>query len=263
MCSHRAVSCDRLQTVTCIPLHAFVAHPVHRSLYLCLVCLCFSAQGVSLFVKRGDRTQRLKQLLRPEFVHILTREMEDEIFDSIGRLIKTLQDVAIDERHTPRLYARFLSGLLMKHRKGGSTITGRLQPHPPASELALPSLPHSHAGPRGPSGSYNAGMQAQHGSEPRHDSNAMQLKLSQLPNATEVPSSVATTAQQSYIHTVPGDGSVSGTSLENDANMEDVMGDGGTLATMFALNEVWWGNMMMPGYVFPSPATRLFGSPIL
>ncbi|KAG1766298.1 hypothetical protein EDD22DRAFT_950661 [Suillus occidentalis] len=43
------------------------------------------------------------KLLRPEFVQLLTRQIEVEIFELIGRLITTFQDGAIDERHTPRL----------------------------------------------------------------------------------------------------------------------------------------------------------------
>ncbi|KIK36949.1 hypothetical protein CY34DRAFT_16042 [Suillus luteus UH-Slu-Lm8-n1] len=46
------------------------------------------------------------KLLSPEFAQLLTRQMEDEIFELISRLITTLQDVVIDERHTPRLMAQ-------------------------------------------------------------------------------------------------------------------------------------------------------------
>ncbi|KAG2100042.1 hypothetical protein BD769DRAFT_1698699 [Suillus cothurnatus] len=42
------------------------------------------------------------KLLRPEFAQLLTCQMEDGIFELIGHLITMLQDVAIDERHTPR-----------------------------------------------------------------------------------------------------------------------------------------------------------------
>jgi hypothetical protein len=53
--------------------------------------------------------------------------MEDEIFELIGRLITMLQDVAIDERHTPRLYAQFLASLLTGHRKGGGSVVGHAE----------------------------------------------------------------------------------------------------------------------------------------
>jgi hypothetical protein len=42
----------------------------------------------------------------PEFAQLLTRQLEDKVFELIGRLITTLQNVAIDERHTPRLMAQ-------------------------------------------------------------------------------------------------------------------------------------------------------------
>lgn len=190
--------------------------------------------------------------------------MEDEIFDSIGRLITTLQEVAIDERHTPRLYARFLAGLLTKHRRGGSIVAGRPQPRPAASQPALPSQTQSYGGSRSSSSGghvSHAGMQAQSGSEQCQDSDALQMKLGLLPNAVETPvsSGLASTAPQpdialSYGHhaTVPDSGGSGIVNLfeSNDVTMADVLADSGTLATMHALNEVWWGNMMMPGYVF-------------
>jgi hypothetical protein len=72
------------------------------------------------------------QLLRPEFAHLLSKDQEAEIFDLIGRLIQTLSspDIAIDDRHTPRLYARFLAGLLMRHRREGGAA-GRTHHSPP------------------------------------------------------------------------------------------------------------------------------------
>jgi hypothetical protein len=63
----------------------------------------------------------------------LTKDQENNVFDLIGRLIQTLSSpkIAIDERHTPKLYARFLAGLLSRHRRDGATV-GRLQPVPPS-----------------------------------------------------------------------------------------------------------------------------------
>jgi hypothetical protein len=34
-----------------------------------------------------------------------------------------------------------------------------------------------------------------------------------------------------------------------DVGMADVLSESGTLAAMHALNDAWWSNMMMPGYV--------------
>jgi hypothetical protein len=191
------------------------------------------------------------KLLRPEFVHILTREMEDEIFDSIGRLITTLQDVAIDERHTPRLYARFLASLLTKHRKGGGAVAARSQQLPPPSQTAHQQQPQSYSGQ--PSSSTSRmqypGMHSQGGSEPRHDTDSMQMKLSPLSNVVETPppSTAAFRPEIAYNQCqapLPLGGS---SPPGEDVGMVDVSSDSGTLATMHALNEVWWNNMMMPG----------------
>ena len=63
----------------------------------------------------------------------MTKDQENNVFDLIGRLIQTLSSpkIAIDDRHTPKLYARFLAGLLSRHRRDGVTV-GRSQPVPPS-----------------------------------------------------------------------------------------------------------------------------------
>ncbi|KAG1745594.1 hypothetical protein EDD22DRAFT_958507 [Suillus occidentalis] len=57
------------------------------------------------FVFASFASAFMLKLLCPEFAQLLTRQVEDEIFELIGRPITTLQDVAIDERPTPRLMA--------------------------------------------------------------------------------------------------------------------------------------------------------------
>lgn len=72
------------------------------------------------------------QLLRPEFAHVTSKHDETEIFDLIGRLIQTFRsnEIAIDDRHTPHLYARFLASLISRHRNDGTT-SGRQHPQQP------------------------------------------------------------------------------------------------------------------------------------
>ena len=55
-------------------------------------------------------------MLRPEFSHLLDTAEREQIVGLIQKLIDTLssREVAIDERHTPKLYARFLNGLLSR-----------------------------------------------------------------------------------------------------------------------------------------------------
>lgn len=82
-------------------------------------------------------TTTLPQLLKPEFVSInlISKQQEDEIFQLIQRLIQTLQspEIAIDERHTPRLHARFLTLLLSRYKRDVAT-SGRLHTQPPPSQ---------------------------------------------------------------------------------------------------------------------------------
>jgi hypothetical protein len=121
-----------------------------------------------------------------------------------------------------------LSGLLTKHRRGGSTVSDRLPPQPPAFR------PHSdnYDGPHGPAGSRmsHAGMGTQAGSEPgqRQDGDTMQLNSgSLLPGTIEVPP--ATEKQPdpdtNVLYGNPALSDGSGASLEsNDLNNDGHIG---------------------------------------
>ncbi|KAG6878741.1 hypothetical protein C0993_011556 [Termitomyces sp. T159_Od127] len=64
----------------------------------------------------------LINLLRPTLLHFLNEKIQSEIIQDVQNLIKILgsKDVAIDTRHTPALYCRFLSSLLAKHHSVAS-----------------------------------------------------------------------------------------------------------------------------------------------
>jgi len=103
-----------------------------------LVSRCFeAASGVILtLVERMAPTEYLKyspdgymgflafaaafllKLHRPKFQVLLTPVQADSIVPLLERLISTLNDrnVAVDEMHGPKVYARFLSTLLVGHR---------------------------------------------------------------------------------------------------------------------------------------------------
>lgn len=85
--------------------------------------------------------------MRPEFKAFITSAKEAEIFDLIHRLIQTLQspEIAIDERHTPKLHARFLAGLLAKHRRDSVATAGHIQTQqqPPAAQVSPHMQPTS------------------------------------------------------------------------------------------------------------------------
>ncbi|PBK66480.1 hypothetical protein ARMSODRAFT_1021285 [Armillaria solidipes] len=61
----------------------------------------------------------LFKLLRPEFSSLLEKADKDESIDLLGILIDKFSssDIAVDDRHTPKLYARFLATLLSKYRR--------------------------------------------------------------------------------------------------------------------------------------------------
>lgn len=200
----------------------------------------------------------LLKLLRPEFAHLLSKEQEDEIFDLIGRLIQTLSspEIAIDDRHTPKLYARFLAGLLSRHRRDGATV-GRLQPNPPphhsqassttdfsqvtappSSSSTFPILPSQGGGNMSGSGAADQGYMRTMFHQP----------MEKLDNTPIYRPEATFSTGNGAIHFVSDLGFPSlGSNGMSDEDM---------LATMQALkNPAWWQNMMMPGFSWPEPQT--------
>lgn len=107
------------------------------------------------FVFASFASAFLLKLLRPEFADFVTPEQTSQIFSLIGKLIQVLasSEVSIDDRHTPKLYARFLAGLLAKHQPGGSS-SGRLHPgRPPESQFPEGDPSSGGQGPMGSGGS--------------------------------------------------------------------------------------------------------------
>jgi hypothetical protein len=176
----------------------------------------------------------------------LSREEETHIFDLIGRLIQTISSpaIAIDDRHTPKLYARFLAGLLSKHRRDVATI-GLLQTNP----LPPSSAPPSHE--LGPAINVTFPLS---GPAPEHDvpqdmPAGYQNGFVQQQTMVEKFSTPIYRPEATF---AGGGGTIS---FGSDVDMFTVDGniasDEEMLATMQALkNPAWWNTMMMPGYVF-------------
>lgn len=110
------------------------------------------------FVFAAFASAFLLKILRPrqQFAPMLGKSEETNVVELIGRLIQTFSspDIAADEKHTPKLYARFLTGLLTRQRSDGPT-TGQLQTHPPPSSSMSPDQRHHH--PSGPGSFYSQG----------------------------------------------------------------------------------------------------------
>lgn len=101
----------------------------------------------SLFLYQQVIDWVCSQLLKPEFSSLITKDQEGDIFELIGRLIQILNsaEIAIDDRHTPRLHARFLAGLLSRHRRDVAT-TGRLHAQQPPPQAQYDMDPSSSTG---------------------------------------------------------------------------------------------------------------------
>ncbi|KAF5345063.1 hypothetical protein D9758_010418 [Tetrapyrgos nigripes] len=208
------------------------------------------------FVFSSFASAFLLKLLRPEFSHLLRREDENETFDLIGRVIQTLSSsqIAIDDRHTPKLYARFLAGLLSRHRRDGGAMVGRLQPQPPlqqqvsssgsfpqSSSMSTFSVSNSQGSSQGQSQGSQLNFQ--------HESYTQQSLGEKVTNSTPVyRPEMSFTAGAGPIQF---DNDV--TMLNGDGNLS---GDDTLLAAMQAVNNpAWWQNMMMPGFSWPDPAS--------
>ena len=205
------------------------------------------------------------QLLRPDFSTLLSKQQENEIFTLIGKLIQTLSspEIAIDDRHTPRLYARFLAGLLTRHRREGTNTSRQQHPPPP------PPPQNQHPAPsKGDYSSSNTSsttfsqQQPQGGGMPSqqpHDGGYTQALYSE----SEKP--------ETAIYQAPADLPYSSPSTRpiefytsGDFGPVNNLSDEDMLATMYALkNPAWWQNMMMPGYVGCCLALRTTADPKL
>jgi hypothetical protein len=179
--------------------------------------------------------------LRPEFASLLDKEQESGIFGLIGRLIQTLSSpkIAIDDKHTPKLYARFLAGLLSRHRRDGATV-GRLHPNPPAQQQTSngndipPGLMTTFSVPQ---------QQPQPSSSMQPDQD-----FSYNPNGVESQNLQTPIYRPEATYNASTGPIHFGSDMELAVMDTAYSPDEEMLATMQAIkNPSWWQNMMMPG----------------
>ncbi|OBZ72956.1 Protein priB [Grifola frondosa] len=207
------------------------------------------------FVFASFASAFLLKLIRPEFAKLISRDRETEIFDIIGRLIEKLSspEIAIDDRHTPKLHARFLAALLAKHRRDVAAA-GRLQAQQPPpqsqnqdSHSTVPGTFSSLAGPSAgssqhflPSGPASGGLQDSIDGVNGH---ALAPPPSTLPPAESI------FAQDAMYSSNPG------TTDLFQFDQPTTGGAGGfdeTLGALLALQSpAYWKDMMMPGFSWP------------
>ncbi|KAG7452580.1 uncharacterized protein BT62DRAFT_977217 [Guyanagaster necrorhizus] len=105
----------------------------------------------------------LVNLLRAKFLPLLSQEVQEEIIYSVNKLIRVLASdkVALDGRHTPALYSRFLANLMARnvphlrtqpyaesgdHNLDSSSFGGDLHV-PPPNEFSWPDIRYSESPP--------------------------------------------------------------------------------------------------------------------
>lgn len=219
-----------------------------KSVILCMIdTLCpsgymrFSPDGHFIFASFASAF--LLKLMRPDFKSLVTPAQESEIFDLIGRLIQTLNspEISIDERHTPKLHARFLAGLLTKHRRDVATA-GRIQTQqqPPNAQVS----PHDQANSSGSTHTFSTSGSA-----------------AGSPGETVFPSGGMGYAGEGHLILGSGQGEpvyqedtayAAGADPMEVFDFAGVAGQGiETLGALAALqNPSYWRDMMMPGYTW-------------
>lgn len=177
----------------------------------------------------------------------MTKELEAEIFDLIGRLIQKLSssDIAIDDRHTPKLYARFLASLLARNRKDGAASNRSQQQPPPQSEVAQAASSGYTATPSNPSFPVtNPEGETRGGQDGGFTHTTLNISAEKIDTGT-YHSEPSYTLGNSPIE-LGASGTVIDLGLGSSTDM--FLDDEGMLAPMRAVgNPQWWTNMMMPG----------------
>jgi hypothetical protein len=172
---------------------------------------------------------------------MLSKEDEQDIFDLIERLVETMgsKQLAIDERHTPKLWARFLEELIAKHRKDGAMAA---LPHKDRT-VALTRAPTAEV-PHAPTAQMMS--EAAQAAWPQAQAMPSQnMPYGTWPAQTGLPPAMG-------LGLVPGI-NIQGTSFAKPGGYEHapmMVDDDSTLAMMAALNNPgFWDNLMLPGYV--------------
>jgi len=213
------------------------------------------------FVFTSFASAFLLKLLRPEFSWLVRADDKTKIFDLIGRLIQTLNspEVAIDNKHTPKLHAKFLAGLLTKHHQDSNQDQLSQAPLPP-SKHTVGGNPAPYEGQPQPSST--SAQYFGHGSGPTQGASMSQggfdsASYASDPNFSSQPSiRLSHDTAQYQLQTLDSVAATQDCAMNAMADLseEDMLA---TLRTIG--NPNWWSNMMMPGFSWPSPSSA--GSP--
>jgi hypothetical protein len=216
------------------------------------------------FVFAAFASAFMLKLLRPECSRFIPQGLEAEIYRVIERLINTIgsPQISIDERHTPKLYSRFLASLLAKHKRDGAAHGRMHQQGPPTQQMQTGSNTPVYQHP----------MQQP---QPSHSTNSNRFATGvRGASAPDLPPSMALNGGV----TVPKESIETGNSnspgnytfdlspdfafgvTEQQAELMDFTfdpitapGNDEMLAAMQAIQSPnWFGNMLMPGFFWPA-----------
>lgn len=216
------------------------------------------------FVFAAFASAFMLKLLRPKCSRFITPGLESEIYRVIERLINTLgsPQIAIDERHTPKLYSRFLASLLAKHKRDGAAHGRMPQQGPPTQQM-----PTNQGAPM-----YQQPLQqpqASHGASSTHittgvgGANAPDMALSMTMNSGVTDPTEAMEAKISDIlgnYEFDSPDFTFGATSQQGVDLMDFTfdpittpGNEDMLAAMQAIQSPnWLGNMLMPGFSWPT-----------
>ncbi|KZO97349.1 hypothetical protein CALVIDRAFT_497636 [Calocera viscosa TUFC12733] len=208
----------------------------------------FAPDGHFLFVAFASAF--LLKLLRPEFLPLLADTQQAHIVSMITSVVEVFNSVAIDNMHTPRLYARFLQTLLEKRH----TLQEEGAAEPPSATETEPQV---------------NGIIPTEIAVPAAEGAPTITVTEDVQALAEAPQMGETSALHPVAPIVYVEGSVSGavstvgdgTETEVPAstfggslfNLDDMENDADYLASMRALNNSnWSSNMLLPGWSWPA-----------
>ena len=190
------------------------------------------------------------QLLRPELSWLVEAGDKAKIFDLIGRLIQTLSspEVAIDNKHTPKLHAKFLAGLLTKYHQDSNQDQPTQAPLPP-SKHSVGGSPAPHEGQPQPSST--SAQYFGHSSGTTQGTSMPQggfgnVSYASDPNSPSQPSISFPDDTPRYQFQVMDSVAAA---QDGAVNVMAGLSEEEMLAALRAIgNPNWWSNVMMPGY---------------
>ncbi|EJT98211.1 hypothetical protein DACRYDRAFT_71277 [Dacryopinax primogenitus] len=211
----------------------------------------FAPDGHFLFVAFASAF--LLKLLRPEFLPLLADTQQAHIVSMITSVVEVFNSVAIDNMHTPRLYARFLQTLLEKRHTLEEPAPTQVPPEP--ENVSKEPMPRING-----SAPQNSGIPAPVLAPAVAVTTEVQMPApipQQLPAQAALPTPPTLYVEGSVsgaVSTVGDETEVPPSTYGGSLfNLDDMENDDDYLASMRALNNAnWASNMLLPGWTWPA-----------